>query len=93
MNEMNNNVITEQGIVETADKVIELYPQEATDSLADYAKLGGACLVVVVGGYLTYKYAIKPAIAKRKAKKAEAEKELDIVAEIEPSDVDVKTDA
>lgn len=87
-----NDVITEDNMNEVVDNVIELYPQEATSNLADYAKVGGVCVAVGVGGYLIYKYAIKPALAKRKAKKAEAEQELEIVEEYDPSDVDGNTE-
>lgn len=87
-----NNVIAEENLNEVVDNVIELYPQEATSNLADYVKAGGVCVAVGVGGYLIYKYAVKPALDKRKAKKAEAEQELDIVEEYDPSDVDGDTE-
>ena len=86
----NMNVITEENLKDVADNVIELYPQEATSGLANYAKIGGACAVVGVGGYLIYKYGVKPLLAKRKAKKAETNEELEVVAEYDSDDVNVE---
>ena len=87
MENIMENVYTEENLKEVTDNVVELYPQEATSNLAEYMKVGGVCVAVVGVGYLTYKYAIKPALAKRKAKKAEAEQDVEVVAEYDSADV------
>lgn len=68
-NEIMNETVNNEVMEEITPEVV---PTNSGNSFMKNAVIGGA---IVLGGVLIYKYAIKPAMAKRKAEKEKAEAE------------------
>lgn len=85
-NTMMENVITEEQVMNTAEEIIEA----SNDDLIKFLGAAGKVAGVVAVCYLGYKYIAKPALEKRKAKKAEKVNQSEIVEEYDASDVDVE---
>ena len=68
-NEIMNETVNNEVMEEITPEVV---PTNSGNSFMKNAVIGGA---IVLGGVLIYKYAIKPAVTKRKAAKEKAEAE------------------
>ena len=67
---MNEEIINNEAMDTIEETIVEVLPTKAASSHTGLKVIGGTTLILA-GGYVGYKYLVKPLIAKIKAKRAQ----------------------
>lgn len=88
--ETNEIMTNNEAVVETAEEIVTTVAS-SENSVKSIAKIGGVAAAVGLGGYLTYKFIVKPLSEKIKAKKNQDD-EMSTVTDVEYASVEDDVD-